>query len=80
MTFGTFELELNVVYDKIKSALSYELQNPDWILLRDSRRIIVERRSGDGVGASDGGTGLLFGEILLNGAGGETDHSNGGFA
>ena len=53
MTFGEVELELNVVYDKIKSALFLELQHPDWILLRDERRIIVEHVSGQALHETD---------------------------
>ena len=62
MTFVEMELELNLVYDKIKTALFLELQNPDWILLRDDRRVIVERRREDG-GEMGGATPfLLFGD------------------
>ena len=47
MAFGMMEFELNVVYDKIRSALFVELQDPDWVLLREDRRVIVERKSDD---------------------------------
>ena len=47
MAFEIMEFELSVVYDKIRSALFVELQDPDWVLLREDRRVIVERKSDD---------------------------------
>ena len=62
ITLMEMELELSVVYDKIKTALSLELQNPDWILLRDERRVIVERRKDGTSGFGGEAPFLLFGE------------------
>ena len=42
MTYGTIELEVNVVYEKIKAALFVELQHSRWILLREPNRVIVD--------------------------------------
>ena len=44
MAFGAVvESEFDAVYDKVKSALSAELQSLEWVLLRDQWRLVVER-------------------------------------